>query len=208
MTTQPRTILLATANPAKLQRLMWLLDGLPLNVRVPAELGIQPPPVAEWGRDFVENAVEKALAWSVLVPGVSVLTSDGGLRVPALGRRWDGLFTRRNSGLEAGNLRRIEHLLSLMDGLSGDERACEWCEALALARDGVSLTNWTASGSGGVIVEHYVPAESDDQFWTESIRLQPSLGKLYRDMSDEELAYHDTVWPSLHGHVRAYFSRS
>ena len=36
----PTPILLATENPAKLQRLRWLVDGLPLTPQSPAEASV------------------------------------------------------------------------------------------------------------------------------------------------------------------------
>jgi hypothetical protein len=94
-----------------------------------------------------------------------------------------------------------------MDGLAGEQRACRWCEALGLARDGELFGSWTAYGDGGVIVESYTPGGADDDFWTESIRWQPTAAKLYRDMTAQELARFDTVWPALRAQVRAYFLR-
>jgi inosine/xanthosine triphosphate pyrophosphatase family protein len=201
-------ILLATTNPAKAERLTWLVIGLPLAPCLPSALGLQlPPHMLESGDSFVENAAEKACAWSVLAPGILALASDGGLRIPALGRTWDELRTKRNGGEGASSSRRISYLLGLMDGFHGADRATVWCEALALARDGVLLNTWTASGDGGVLVDHYSADKSDDAFWTESIRMQPTLGKLYRDMSEEEVARFDAAWPTLREQVRTYFLR-
>ena len=206
--TSVERILLATTNPAKAERSAWLVAGLPLDPCLPSGLGLQLPAyVLERGDSFVENAAEKACAWSVLAPGILALASDGGLRIPALGRTWDELRTKRIAGEGACPSRRISHLLGLMDGFHGADRATVWSEALALARDGVLLNMWTASGDGGVLVEHYAAHESDDEFWTESIRMQPTLGKLYRDMSEEEIARFDTAWPALREQVRAYFLR-
>ncbi len=202
-----RTILLATTNAAKAERLAWLVAGLPLTCLVPVDLGLRSPDVHERGTSFVENAAAKAIAWSDLAPGILVLASDGGLRIPALGQKWSELLTKRNAGEGVGAPQRISHLLALMDGLSGEQRSTVWCEALALACGGTLLRTWMSSGNGGAIVERYVAGEADDEFWTESIRIQPLAGKLYRDLSDEELARYDTVWPALRIKVREYFLR-
>ncbi len=204
---EPEPLLLASSNSAKLRRLAWLCQGLPVLLRTPFDLSILPPRVDERGPGFLENAVEKALAWSDRAGGILVLASDGGLRIPALAGQWNELFTRRNAGDDADGPSRVDHLLSLMHGLTGNDRACEWCEALALARDGNLLESWTACGSGGVIMERPPATGTAGEFWTESIRMHKAAGKLYRDMSDVELAGYDTVWPALRDRVRTYFLR-
>ena len=134
------------------------------------------------------------------------LASDGGLEIPALGERWQALRTRRNAGEGADNAERIRHLLDLMRDLRGEERHARRHEALALAQGGAALHVWTASGDGGLIVEQAPPGPADDPFWTERIRYYPAAAKRYHDLSAEELAALDSVWPRLRDEVRAYLS--
>ena len=61
-------------------------------------------------------------------------------------------------------------------------------------------------GDGGLIVEHAPPGSAADPFWTERIRYYPAAAKRYHDLSAEELAVLDTVWPRLRDEVRAYLS--
>ena len=207
-----RPLLLATTNPAKLQRLRWVVDGLGFAALAPDDLGpFSPPQAPEDGADFATNAEQKACAWCAAAGGMLTLASDGGLVLPALGEAWDALRTRRNAGENASGADRIAHLIALMRPFRGDDRRAWWHEAVSAAHgDGGASTalvvrTWFARGDGGVIVEDS-PADADAAFWTESIRYYPDAGKLYRDFSQVELARHDTVWPQLRAWVRSYLA--
>jgi len=198
-------LLLATTNTAKVARLRWVVEGLPYAPLTPADLPEgQAAMVPEDGVSFADNATQKAEAWSAAAGGMLTLASDGGLEISALGNSWQALRTRRNAGEGADNATRIRHLLALMRDLRGEERRARWHEALALARCGSTLHVWTASGDGGLIVEQAPPGPADDPFWTERIRYYPAAAKRYHDLSAEELAALDTVWPRLRDEVRAY----
>jgi hypothetical protein len=58
------------------------------------------------------------------------------------------------------------------------------------------------------VVDAYVPGPTDSEFWTESIRLERTTGKLYRDLGADEQRRLDTVWNLLRDNVREYFSVS
>ncbi|MDB5076996.1 MAG: rdgB [Chloroflexi bacterium] len=199
-------IFLATTNSAKLDRLRWLVDGLGLSTVTQSDLEIHVAPhIAEDGADFTENAKQKAVAWSRAAGNRLTLATDGGLEIPALGRSWDALRTRRNAGPESDGTEKIAHLLRLMRSLKGEARNSLWHEAIALAKDGSVLETWSDSGDGGKIVETYVPGASDTTaFWTECIRYYPAVGKLYRDLLPAQLEALDTVWPRLREQVQRY----
>jgi len=197
-------LLLATTNIAKLVRLRWVVEGLPYAPLTPADLPANQAAQPEDGASFADNATQKAEAWSAAAGGMLTLASDGGLEIPALGDSWQALRTRRNAGEGADNATRIRHLLALMRDLRGEERRARWHEALALAQCGSTLHVWTVSGDGGLIVEQAPPGPADDPFWTERIRYYPAAAKRYHDLSAEELAALDTVWPRLGDDVRAY----
>jgi inosine/xanthosine triphosphate pyrophosphatase family protein len=202
-------LLLATSNTAKLARLRWLVDGLSLIACTATDLGIVLPSVAEDSADFAANAAGKALAWSQAADGLLTLASDGGLDIPALGTAWQAVRTRRNAGPEATDAQRIQHLLYLMKNLHGPSRHAFWHEALALAEAGVIVQTWSATGDGGEIVADVanVP-ERDDTFWTERVRYYPSAGKLYCELSPQELTVVNSVWPRLRQDVRRFLLRS
>jgi inosine/xanthosine triphosphate pyrophosphatase family protein len=202
-------IMLATSNAAKLARLRWLLDDLPLAACTAADLGLEPPSIEEDGADFTANAAAKALAWSRLAPGLLTLASDGGLEIPALGPAWVALRTRRNAGPQATDDQRIQHLLDLMRDVPASSRHTLWHEALVLARGDVLLHTWSASGDGGEIVAHASSVSNvTSAFWTERVRFYPAAGKLYCALGAEELAAVQSVWPRLRGEVRRFLRSS
>src|SRR4051812_26072590 len=107
-----RPILLATTNPAKIERISWTLDGFDLTFLTLRDLpGYQPP--EETGVSFEENAVLKAVEASGEFGGLAAAT-DGGAIIPALGDDWNALLTARAAGPGATDLDRLEHLLALM----------------------------------------------------------------------------------------------
>ncbi len=122
-------ILLATNNPHKSEKLTWIVDGYFSRIETPKEIGLSLD-VEEIGKTFEENAIIKALSFSRYYDGY-VIATDGGVSIPALGRGWDGLRTKRFAGEEATDQDRIEKLLSLMKDKKGDERAMFWHEAIA-----------------------------------------------------------------------------
>ncbi|MGQ0627560.1 MAG: non-canonical purine NTP pyrophosphatase [Phycisphaerales bacterium] len=76
------SIVLATANPHKVEELGALLRGVALLVPLPA--GLSEP--EETGTTFEENASIKALAYATLT-GRACLADDSGLEIDALGGR-------------------------------------------------------------------------------------------------------------------------
>ena len=114
-------IVLATTNPAKQGKLLGLLDGLPLKPRPQVELGPEGEAPVEEGSSHEQNARHKAEFWSRAV-GVQAIASDGGLLIPALGERWDSLFTHRFAGEDADDQARLSLLLQMMEPFRGEER--------------------------------------------------------------------------------------
>jgi XTP/dITP diphosphohydrolase len=200
-------LLLATANPAKLARLRWVVEGLGFRIVTPRDLdGSGRIDVAETGVDFAENAAGKAMAWSRAARNMPALATDGGLLIPALGPAWNAVTTRRNAGADAGDAERARHLLALMHGLHGEARHAIWHEAVAFASGEAEPRVWTEEGDGGYIVETYVPDGERTEFWTEAVRYYPAAGALYRDLDARQLEELGTVWPRLRRDIRAYLS--
>jgi inosine/xanthosine triphosphate pyrophosphatase family protein len=200
----PVPFLLATTNTAKLERLRWLMEGLPYRLLTPSDVDpLVHPNVPEDEGDFAANAAQKAGRWSAAAGGILTLASDGGMAIPALGTRWDALRTRRQAGAGASDDDRIRHLLNLMHGMQGEERHVVWSEAIALARAGVVLAVWVEQGDGGLVTEDAPDAGAERGFWTERVRWYPALGKRLCELSDQERARIHDVWPHLRSRIRA-----
>ena len=137
---RPTPILLATGNPAKQQALRELLEGLPLQPVIPADLGLSADP-EETAETHEAIAVEKAVEWSRL-GGMLAIASDGGLVVPSLGPNWESRYTHRFAGPAADDKERRRRLLELLENATGTERKASWVEALAIADSGKPLKSW------------------------------------------------------------------
>ena len=77
-------VFFATTNAGKLRELRRMVEGLPVRVLSPEDLGRPLPEVVEDGRTFRENAEKKATAYARF-SGAHALADDSGLCVDALG---------------------------------------------------------------------------------------------------------------------------
>jgi XTP/dITP diphosphohydrolase len=196
-------ILLATTNPAKQQALRGLLEGLPLRLVTPQELGLDSAPEEE-GETHEAIARLKAREWS-LAGSMLAIATDGGLVIPALGGRWESRFTHRFAGPAADDAERLRRLLELMRPYRGAQREASWVEALAIADRGEVLASWELTGGVGVIAESaegspYVPG-----FWAFTVWYFPHLGKTYNQLSPEERDALGDHWSRLRGLVQEFF---
>ena len=194
------TILLATGNRAKQEKLRWLIDGLGFSVVTPRDLGLtfDPP---EHGETHAEVAAAKALAWAEH-SGQLVIASDGGAFIPALGQSWNSLFTKRAAGDVSSDADRADHLLALMRGRTDDERNVTWIEGIGVARPGEVLGQWQATGAIGRLVEQYDLAKIGNGFWFPALLTVPRFGKLVADLTPAEASQLDDGWNTLYGEVR------
>ena len=201
---KPR-ILLATGNPAKQATLGWLLEGLPMELVEPKELGLISVPEEE-GETHRAIAEQKASAWSEAA-SMLVIASDGGLVIPALGSNWESRFTHRFAGGAATDQDRLSRLLELMQPYRGAERAASWIEAVAIADQGRTLTSWELTGATGFIAD--TPSEEGvvPGFWVFSIWQFPKLGKYYNHLTESEREALDDHWAQLRTQVQEYFRR-
>jgi XTP/dITP diphosphohydrolase len=193
-------ILIATGNAAKQAKLRWLIDGLGFEIVTPADLGLSVE-VDESDPTHREVAEAKARAWSAQAQMLTI-ASDGGARVPALGARWNSLFTRRAAGPGVDDIARTDHLLSLMQGMTGADRRVAWVEGVAVARDGILLASWQADGSIGSIVDAYDPSKIGNGFWFPALIWVSQFGKVQADLTPAERDTVDDGWNELYGLVR------
>lgn len=196
-------ILLGSTNPAKLEKLRWLLEGLPLEPVSPRDLGMAGRGPDEDGPTHLETAVAKARAWS-LVAGLPAISTDGGLVIPALGDGWRSTLTHRFAGEGADDPARVSRLLELMAPHSGDGRRASWVEAVAVADGARSLASWEVPGAEGRLLE--APSgPAVPGFWVFSLWYFPRLGKTYNELDLAELESLDDHWTRLRALVRGFF---
>ena len=203
-----RKALLGTTNPAKLERLQWLVQGLSIDALDPLSLGLSGLDIEETGATHEENARLKAEAWSQ-AGGLPALASDGGLVIPALGDDWLSLHTRRFAGEDADDDARIRRLLELMTPYSGEDRKGVWVESVALAVGGLPTVSWSVEGPTGCILEEPESAHRIPGFWFFSLWFLPELGKTYSAAFQDPEVDLDSIgdhWSRLKSKVRDYLT--
>ena len=202
---QNTPILLGTGNPSKQETLVWLLEGLPLTLASPSQLGLSDPS-EEHGGTHQEIANDKALAWSQS-GSMLAIASDGGLVLPALGDAWESRYTHRFAGPSATNAQRVERLLELMEPFHGEQRQATWVVAVAIAHRGEILASWELKGARGVIADIPSAMPGIDGFWAFSLWRFPALGKTYDQLTQEEREGLDDHWAQLRTKVQEFFRR-
>jgi len=206
----PGRLVLASGNRDKLAALRAAVGDLVPVVPV-AEL-----PAAGNGPDGNDDleggptvgaiAEAKALAWSRSLAGETVVATDGGLLIPALGAAWDPTRTRRSAGAGAGNAERARALLALTRHLRGEGRRIGWREALAVARDGSLLASWEVEAPPGFLVaEGEAPVPAGDDFWVPALWHCPEFGgRRWAELSAAEAAARDDHWRQLGRALRTH----
>jgi XTP/dITP diphosphohydrolase len=201
----PRPVLLATGNADKQRMLNWLLDGLPVNPIMPAEIGVSASP-DESGNTHQAIAQAKAETWSQAA-GIPAIASDGGLLVPALGANWESRYTRRFAGPAADDAERQRRLLALLEPYTGADRQAAFVEGLAIAEGGRTIASWEARGATGYIVDDLADAgdaTSGDGFWVFPLWRFPEYNRTYDRLTQAERASLGDHWDTLRVCIREF----
>ena len=200
----PPRILLGSTNPAKIERLRDCLEGRSFDFITVNELPPHEPP-EEIGSTHLEIAEAKAVAWAQISGGLAI-ASDGGIDIPALGPNWDSLLTRRAAGEDATDEDRIRHLLALMEHLESDaDREATWNEALAIASPSGIVQTWEVTGPTGVI-QNEPSTKRIEGFWLAGLWYIPALGKVYTELSTDELRPARDPWLRLAADVQRWLA--
>jgi len=127
-------LLLATNNKAKVREYRSLLQEVPFELVLPAELGITTE-VDEVGESLEENARLKATVLAA-ESQLLALADDSGLEVDALGGE-PGQLSARYAGEGASDRDRIGYLLAKLKGVPWERRsACFRCVIAIAAPEG------------------------------------------------------------------------
>ena len=196
-------LLLATTNPSKIEALAERVDpGLEIGC---LESGAGPGP-PETQRSFGEIAAEKATWHSRERPGVTVIATDGGLTIPALGPAWNPVETARFAGRDASGLDRALALLEICARLTGPDRRIGWSEAMSVAVDGRLLETWTANSPPGVLADDLPPElYPASGFWVPWLWRCPEYGnRRLSDLTRQERLGRRDHWAILGEYLSAW----
>jgi XTP/dITP diphosphohydrolase len=113
-----RKLLIATANPGKVDEIRALLSHMPgIELMTPPDVGVDID-VAEIGSSYAENAVLKAVAFA-RASGLPSLADDSGLEVEALGGA-PGMYSARYA--PQANANDADRRAYLLEQLAGKAR--------------------------------------------------------------------------------------
>lgn len=172
----------------------------PLTPESAGVAGLQP---REDGWTFQDNAEYKARYFARMA-GRPAIASDGGLEIPVLRGRWQGLRTHRFAG--PGDAERIQALLTMMEGISNGGRAARFHEAVAVATpEGRIIVSAQKAGPIGRIAPKPDP-RSRPGFWIPSLWLYPPRWVTEWDLSDEEREHLRTAWDAVAAAIRPQLS--
>ena len=172
-------LLIASQNPGKLNEMRLLLDGLPIRVVGPADLGIHDAP-DEYGETFLENATIKALAYA-RISGHLTVADDSGLAVDALGGE-PGLYSSRFGGEGASDLERNLLLLEKLEGLPFEMRGAHFTSAVVAARADDVLFQAQESVHGFIAEQ----MRGQNGFGYDPLFFYPPYGKTFGEVPREQ----------------------
>jgi XTP/dITP diphosphohydrolase len=168
-------LLLASQNPGKLGEMRQLVEGLPLCVVGPRDVGIHESP-GETGSSFLENARLKALYYSRR-SGLPTVADDSGLSVDALDGG-PGLYSSRFGGEGASDADRNRLLLEQLRGVPAERRGARFTSAVALARDGRVVFETESSVEGRIAEE----ARGTGGFGYDPLFFYPPFGRTFGEV--------------------------
>ena len=178
----------ATSNPGKLGEFSSSANSAGIEVLALPGLSSMPEPVED-APTFMGNAEKKAIAYSLLAPGLLIFADDSGLEAEALGgqpgvrsaRFADDLgFNAHSPALKDERNNRC--LLSLLAQLPNASRNARFVCALALARDGKVLLRAEEDVTGLLLSAQ----RGTDGFGYDPLFLLPALGLTMAEISREQ----------------------
>lgn len=189
-----RKLILATTNPNKIKKLRWIMEDY-FDVIEPQSQKID---VEETESNFEGNAILKAVEISKRYKCHAVAT-DGGVLIPALGKKWNAVLTKRFLGKDnVTDIDRIEGLLELMKDMRGDDRKIMWREAIALAYNGRLLFSTEVDGDEGMVQTSYNPEQYAPGIWQCTVTSYPQFNnKNYFELTGVEREYSEISWHRL-----------
>jgi XTP/dITP diphosphohydrolase len=172
-------IIIASSNKGKLIEIVDLLQGIPVDAVLPAEIGLALD-VEEDGKTYAENSIKKAVAYCQ-ASGLVCLADDSGLEVSALGGK-PGLHSARFSGKPgATDADRRMYLLECLKKLPRPWNAV-FRSTVAIAVPGKKTITMDGECKGEIIPEE----RGTNGFGYDPIFLVEGTGRTMAELSLEE----------------------
>jgi XTP/dITP diphosphohydrolase len=171
-------LLISTNNQDKVREFRQILEGLPLEVVTPAELGLQLE-VEETGTTFAQNAALKARAFH-MATGLPALADDSGLEIDALGGE-PGVYSSRYGGLPNGEVKN-RFMLQKLEGVPWEKRGARYVCEIAIVDERGRLHRCRGTLRGKIALE----PKGEEGFGYDPIFFIPSKHKTVAEMSADE----------------------
>lgn len=211
-------VVIASRNLAKQTEVARLVGGLAIPRAWPKDISLQPESECGGQADPLYSIQEGIARWkaeqasralSAHAPDLAdalVVTTDGGLLIPALGTDWEPARTRRFTGDAPSNVDRAEVLLAMTAHLIGEQRQVGWREAMAVAHRGEVLASWMAESPPGLLATGFHDSTLPvDDFWVPALWICPDFcRRRLNTLSPVERAEWGDHWSRLGTSLRAF----
>lgn len=175
-------LLYATSNNSKVYNMRRRLEGLPIEIVTPKELGIKID-VVEDGKTAVENATKKAQAYyeETRIPTIA---GDSGLFIDGIpDDKQPGLFVRRVNGKSLSDDEMIEYYTKLIESIGGKSTGY-YVTGLALFTDHGLFT--TEISEDKFILSSTTSKNNHRGNPLDVMTIDPVSQKFYTDMTDDD----------------------
>lgn len=175
-------LLIATTNAGKLEEYRILLQELSYTLVSLSDLGIREV-APETGRNFTENAVQKAIFYSQR-SGLITLADDGGLEIDCLNGA-PGVESNRWLGHGASDQEMVKGILQRLKGIPEDKRGAQFRAIVAIAVPGDEKIYTFEGILRGLIVDIAI-SEIIPGLPYRSIFYLPEVGRVFSKLSIAE----------------------
>ena len=175
-------LLYATGNNSKVHNMRRRLEGFPIEIITPKELGIKID-VVEDGKTAIENAIKKAQAYYDKTK-LPTIAGDSGLFIDGIpDDNQPGLFVRRVNGKTLTDDEMIEYYTKLIASIGGKSTAY-YVTGLALVTEQGLFT--TEISEDKFILSSTISKNNHRGNPLDVMTIDPISQKFYTDMTDED----------------------
>lgn len=192
-------IVVATTNRGKLEEISTILGGLGVSFLSLHDL-CNPPSLEEEGKNYLENATNKAITVFRLTNKLTI-GEDSGLEVDALGAQ-PGVHSRRFGGEHLTDSRRNALLLELLKDVPDVQRTARFRCAVALVDMGGRLYSFEGTCEGLIATSQ----RGSHGFGYDPVFLVPGCGRTMAELG-REVKNRISHRAQAFGRVRAYLER-
>lgn len=194
-------VVIASNNPHKIAKLKAILEPYFDDIKSLVDYP-HLDKIDENGTTFAENAKIKAEDISRQLH-TTVIATDGGAIIPALGESWNALHTRRFIGENKTDEDRVHKMLQMMDGKT--DRRVWFTEAYVLYENGKLLFETQVDSPVGNIKESW-DGRMRPGAWLLALWHLPNRNKDFFDLTPDEIAAEENTWATLKQKIDSHFS--